>query len=103
MIEELISWASDHLVRPEPCFWRTQAGAEVDLLLIHGRRIAPIEIKLGPAVPPRSLAGLKQCMSDLGLKRGYVIHTGDERRSVGSSIKLVPWPAVRQGEIDLSL
>lgn len=103
MIEELIGWASDQLVRPEACFWRTQAGAEVDLLLIHGRRVAPVEVRLATAVPPRSLAGLRQCMSDLGLKRGFVIHTGDERRSVGSSIELVPWGAVREGKIDLPL
>ncbi len=103
VIEELIAWASDQLVRPEACFWRTQAGAEVDLLLIHGRRVAPIEVKLGGSVPPRSLAGLRQCMSDLGLKRGFVIHTGDERRSVGSSIELVPWGEVREGKIDLPL
>ena len=103
VIEELAAWASDQLVRPEVCFWRTQAGAEVDLLIVHGRRVVPVEIKLGSAVPPRSLAGLRQCMSDLGLKRGFVIHTGDERRSVGSSVELIPWEAVRQGKIDLPL
>lgn len=103
VIEELAAWASDHLVRPEACFWRTQAGAEVDLLLIHGRRVVPIEVKLGAAVPPRSLAGLRQCMNDLGLRRGFVIHTGDERRSAGPSIELLPWSAVREGEIDLPL
>jgi|SRR5712692_7213931 len=61
------------------------------------------DLALVAAVPPRSLAGLRQCMSDLGLKRGFVIHTGDERRSVGSSIELVPWGEVREGKIDLPL
>ena len=103
VIEELTAWASDHLVRPEAFFWRTQAGAEVDLVLFHGRRAAPIEIKLGAAVSPRSLAGLRQCMSDLGLKRGFVVYTGDERRSIGSSIELIPWRAICQGELDLPL
>jgi len=103
VIEELIAWASDHLVRPEAFFWRTQAGAEVDLVLFHGRRAAPIEIKLGAAVSPRSLAGLRQCMSDLGLKRGFVVYTGDERRSVGTSIELIPWRAILEGKLDLPL
>lgn len=103
VIEELIARVSDRLVRAEAYFWRTQAGAEVDLILMHGRRAVPIEIKLGTTVPPRSLAGLRQCLSDLGLKRGFVIHTGDERRSVGSTIELLPWTHVRDGRIDLPL
>jgi hypothetical protein len=103
VIEELIARASDRLVRAEAYFWRTQAGAEVDLILMHGRRVVPIEIKLGAAVPPRSLVGLRQCLSDLGLKRGFVIHTGEERRSVGSTIELLPWTHVRDGSLDLPL
>lgn len=102
VIEELVSWARDNLVRPEAFFWRTQAGAEVDLLLVHGRRLVPIEIKLGAAVDPRSLAGLRQCMADLGLKRGFVVSTGDERRSLGS-IEILPWGAIAAGEVDLPL
>ncbi len=103
VIEELAAWASDNLVRPEVYFWRTQAGAEVDLLLIHGRRIVPIEIKLGAAVAPRALTGLRQCLADLGLKRGFVVSTGAERRSVGTAIEILPWEAIRQGAIDLPL
>ena len=103
VIEELVVRASLQAVRPEAFFWRTQAGAEVDLLLVHGRRMVPVEVKLGVSVDGRALAGLKQCMSDLGLKRGFVVYTGDERRSVTPSIELIPWAAVARGEIDLPL
>jgi predicted AAA+ superfamily ATPase len=103
VIEELLSWASDNLVRPEAFFWRTQAGAEVDLLLAHGRRLVPVEIKLGAAVDSRALAGLRQCMSDLSLKRGFVVYTGEERRSLGRSIELLPWGAIASGHVDLPL
>lgn len=100
-IEELAGWAAERFVRPGIFFWRTQAGAEVDLLVVDGRRIYPIEVKLGAAVDPRSLAGLRQCMADLSLKRGFVITTGDERRSVGKAIEILPWRAVARGEVDL--
>lgn len=103
VIEELAAWAEDNLVRPEVWFWRTQAGAEVDLLLCHGRRRVPVEIKLGAAVEPRALAGLRQCLSDLGLRRGFVVTTGEERRSIGSSIEILPWAGIARGEIDLPL
>ena len=102
VIEELIAWAQDHLVRPEAYFWRTQAGAEVDLLLVHGRRIVPIEIKLGASVDPRALAGLRSCMSDLGLKRGLVITTGEERRRLGA-IEILPFKDIAAGHVELPL
>jgi len=103
VIEELIAWAKEHVVGSEAYYWRTQAGAEVDLLLVRGRRIVPVEIKLGAAVQPAAIAGLKRCMSDLGLKRGYVVYTGAERRAATPAIELVPWSGIAAGRIDLPL
>lgn len=102
VIEELAAWAGERMVRPGIFFWRTQAGAEVDLLIVDGRRIIPIEIKLGAAVDPRSLAGLRQCMADLSVKQGFVVTTGTERRSLGRAIEVLPWQAVARGEVELS-
>ncbi len=82
-------------------FWRTQAGAEVDLLIRNGNQILPVEIKLGTTIDPRSLAGLKQCMSDLGLKRGWVVNTSEERRMLSPGIEQIPWSAVVAGEVKL--
>jgi len=101
VIEELAAWASGRFVRPGICFWRTQTGAEVDLLIVDGRRIHPVEIKLGASVDPRSLAGLRQCMADLSLKRGYVVTTGEERRSIGKAIEILPWHEVARGKVDV--
>jgi predicted AAA+ superfamily ATPase len=103
VIEELVAWTHDRLTRPEAFFWRTHAGAEVDLILVHGRRAVPIEIKLGAAVGPRDFAGLRQCMSDLGLRRGLVVYGGDEPRRLGGGIELVPWRTVARGELELPL
>ena len=77
-----------------------QAGAEVDLLIADGRRIIPIEIKLGAAVDGRSLHGLRQCMADLSLRSGFVIYTGTERRTLDGRINLVPWDDVQSGAFD---
>ena len=100
VIEELCAWAARRFVRPGVFYWRTQAGAEVDLLLVDGRRIIPIEIKLGASFDPRSIAGLRQCMADLQLARGYVVTTGDERRAIGRGIEVVPWRDVLQGKLE---
>jgi predicted AAA+ superfamily ATPase len=101
VIEELAALASHRLVRPETFFWRTQAGAEVDLLIVEGQRILPVEIKLGAAVDHYAIAGLRQCMKDLGLKRGWVITTAKERRRLSVGIEIIPWSEVASGHIEL--
>ena len=103
VVEELIARAADAVVRPEPWFWRTHAGAEVDLLLGSGRRLLPIEVTLGVSVGARDVAGLRGCMADLALRRGIVVHGGDDFRSMGRGIDLVPWAAVAAGDWNLPL
>ncbi len=101
VIEELAALAANRLVRPELFFWRTHAGAEVDLLLVEGRRILPIEIKLGSSVERYGYAGLRQCMADLGLRRAWVVTTSAEGRALTPGIELVPWRRIAAGEVDL--
>jgi predicted AAA+ superfamily ATPase len=101
VVEEVASLAAARLVRPEVFFWRTQGGAEVDLLLRDGRRLLPIEIKAGAAVDHYAIAGLRQCMMDLDLRRGWVVTTGRERRELGRGIEIVPWSDVVSGSVEL--
>ncbi len=101
VIEEIISLATRSLVRPEFYFWRTQAGAEVDLLVVDGRRVLAIEIKLSTTVNQYDVAGLQSCMKDLGLRRGIVISMSQERRRLSSAIEIVPWGEVASGTVDL--
>ena len=89
------------MVRPEFYFWRTQAGAEVDLLITEGRHILPIEFKAGAAVDRYSIAGLRQCMKDLGLKRGWIVSTAKERRRISAGIEIIPWAEIAAGEVKL--
>ena len=103
VIEELAALAAERAVRPELFFWRTHAGAEVDLLIRDGRRIVPIEIKLGAAVDRHGVAGLRQCMSDLGLREGFVICNAREPHSIGAQIQVVPWTDVVQRKFDFGL
>jgi len=100
VIEELIALSSERMVRPEFFFWRTQAGAEADLLIVSGRRILPCEVKLGTAVDHYAVAGLRQCMKDLSLRRGWVVCTAPERRTIGTDIQVIPWRDVSRGAVD---
>jgi predicted AAA+ superfamily ATPase len=101
VIEELAALAARRLIRPEIFFWRTHAGAEVDLLIIEGRRILPVEIKLGAAVDHYAAAGLRQCMKDLGLRRGWIVTTAPDKRRLSAGIEIIPWSDVASGQVEL--
>jgi len=101
VIEELAGLGASQLVRPELFYWRTQAGAEVDLLIVDGRHILPVEIKAGATVDLHAVAGLRQCMKDLGLSRGWVVTTGRERRRLSSDIEIIPWAELAAGGVEL--
>jgi predicted AAA+ superfamily ATPase len=101
VIEELAALAARRLVRPEIFFWRTHAGAEVDLLIIEGRRILPVEIKLGAAVDHYAVAGLRRCMKDLGLRRGWIVTTAPDKRRLSAGIEIIPWSDVASGQVEL--
>ena len=103
VVEEVASLAARHQARPEVCFWRTQAGAEVDLVLQHRGTFIPIEIKLGTAVDARGVAGMRQFMKDLDVAKGWVIARTSERRWLGTQIEVVPWDEVVGGGEDFGL
>jgi len=100
VVEELATLAQERITRPLVAHWRTLAGAEVDLLIDNGRRLFPIEIKLGASVDSYSVAGLRQCMKDLGLEKGWVVYTGKERRRIGKGIEVIPWDEIARSGFD---
>jgi len=54
-------------------FWRTAAGAEVDLLIERGERRIALEVKTAGADRPRVVRGLEEAMVDLDADRGWII------------------------------
>jgi hypothetical protein len=40
-------------------------------------------------------------MSDLGLKRGFVVAAGTERRNLGRGKEMLPWETIAAGRIGL--
>ena len=86
-MEQIISLARLSDPACEAFFWRTHAGAEVDLLLRLRGELVPIEIKLGRAHP--DTRGMQQCMADLGLRRGFVVGFTQEPIALTRDIRLV--------------
>jgi predicted AAA+ superfamily ATPase len=86
-IEQILSLARMADPASEAFFWRTHAGAEVDLLLRLRGEIVPIEIKLGRVIP--DLRGLRACMSDLGLSRAFVLSSTPEPVALERNVRML--------------
>jgi len=75
-------------VQPSEAFyWRTQAGAELDLLLMHrGRRIG-VEVKYGDA--PSLTVSMRTAYADLSLNRLLVVYPGAKRYELADKIEVL--------------
>lgn len=76
----------------ETYFWRTQHGAELDLLLVRGRRRVGFEFKRASA--PTLSPSMRQALVDLKLDVLYVVHGGGHRFRLADRVEAVPWRSV---------
>lgn len=76
-------------VRDDQCFfWRTHAGAELDLLVVAGRRRRGFEVKLTDA--PTVTPSMRAALDDLGLDSLEVLYAGAETYDLAPRIRAVP-------------
>lgn len=72
----------------ESCyFWATHAGAEIDLLVIEGRRRRGFEFKRTTA--PQLTRSMRSALEDLKLSRLDVIHAGKETFPLAPRVRAV--------------
>jgi predicted AAA+ superfamily ATPase len=74
--------------RPEEChFWATYSGAELDLLIVRGRRRLGFEVKRTTA--PRLTPSMHIALSDLKLTSLDVIHAGEQTFPMARRVRAV--------------
>jgi len=74
--------------RPDECyFWGTHSGAELDLLVVRGRRRFGFEFKR--TVAPKITRSMREAIKDLRLDRLDVIHAGDATFPLADKIRAV--------------
>lgn len=71
----------------ERFFWATHGGAELDLLVVRGRRRLAFEVKLTDA--PSTTKSMHVAMRDLKLERIDVVHAGAETYPLTDRIRAV--------------
>ena len=73
----------------EAHFYRTGAGAEIDLVL-HDRKNRPVAVEIKYSATPSVTKGFWIAMDDLSCKRGYVIYPGNEAYPIGDKVMALP-------------
>jgi predicted AAA+ superfamily ATPase len=90
IIEQMI--ALEQLLYTGSQFWfyRTQAGAEIDLVLERDGQRFGFEFKCAASVSHGDASGLKAGLADGVISRGYIVYAGDRRYPVGEHVEAIP-------------
>ena len=93
VLSEIIKTISHRGQDPQVYFWRTAAGAEVDIVVAEGGRLIPLEIKLSATPRPAMARHLKVFQKDLEdhAAPGYVIHPGEVRLPLAPGVVALPF------------
>ena len=77
--------------RAEAYFYRTAAGAEIDLVIkMPSSEVWAVEIKHG--VAPKLGKHFKQTCEDVGATRKYIVYGGKDEFPVGNDIQVISLP-----------
>ena len=93
VLAEIIKTISHRGQDPQVYFWRTAAGAEVDIVVAEGGRLIPLEINLSATPRPAMARHLKVFQKDLEdhAAPGYVIHPGEVRLPLAPGVVALPF------------
>lgn len=71
-----------------PFFYRTHAGAEVDLVLTRGGRVQTL-IEIKRSTSPKQTRGLRSAIEDLKPDASFVVYPGSERYPLGDHVEVI--------------
>lgn len=74
-------------------YYRTSAGAEIDLILARGNQ-PKIAIEVKHSSAPVVSAGFHTAVADLGITRAYVVYPGKDRYEIKSGVEVIPVSAL---------
>ena len=81
----------------QPYFWRTAAGAEIDLVLDRGRERIAVEVKAGRGNDARAVRVLREAMPDVDAARGWVVDQAAGIELLGDRLARAGFAEVQRG------
>lgn len=91
VIEDLLR--RERLIHPysQAFFWRTAAGAEIDLLFQRGEKMCAIEVKAGVG-SARQARSLGEALDDAGAANGWIVDQGAEAEAMNPRVRRRGYP-----------
>ena len=86
VIENLIRSAPD---RTEASFYRTSAGAEIDLLLDLGQKHGIWAVEVKRSMAPKVSKGFHVSIQDIRSRKAFVVYSGDERYPKAAGVEAI--------------
>lgn len=91
-LEQIICLVADN---SQAYFYRTHAGAEMDLILVRpGSQIVAVEIKY--TASPKITKGFYEAFTEAKCQRGYILYAGNERYNLAKNIVALPVNQVKE-------
>jgi predicted AAA+ superfamily ATPase len=89
LIEQIISMEQIRHSGSQFFFFRTHAGAEIDLIIDRGRERIGFEFKCATSVTQRDWGTLQQCLSDGMIDQGYLLYLGERNFQAADRVEVV--------------
>ncbi len=89
LIEQIISMEQIRRSGSQFFFYRTHAGAEIDLIIDRGRERIGFEFKCATSVTRRDWGTLQQCLSDGMIDQGYLLYLGERNFQTADRIEVM--------------
>lgn len=86
VIDNLLALAPE---RTRAGFYRTGAGAEIDLLLQLPGRIKPWAIEIKYGLSPKPSRGFHEAIRDLNVEKAFVVYSGEERYPLSETTEAI--------------
>jgi hypothetical protein len=90
VIEQILRGLSARGVPADASYYRTQGGAEIDLVLAGQFGVIPIEVKYGQSIRERSLRSVSDFVREHDCPFGLVVHAGEDVRRFDERLLGVP-------------
>lgn len=90
MIEQIIALENLHRFGSGFYFFRTHAGAEIDLLIDRGQTRIGFEFKAGVSATAADWAHLEAGIADKVIDHGYLIYNGQRAFAANEKIRVIP-------------
>lgn len=93
LIENIIAMEAMTHIGSQFWFYRTQAGAEIDLIVDRGNERIGYEFKCGLSVSRKDAAGLKLGLEDGIITKGMVVYAGERQYPLPLTADILAIPA----------